>query len=172
MEAEGYESGSAQFNFTVIEPEQTELTKGIKTKSTLKSNKQTSAGMKQTQTPAASDATFAVSNSRTSVGMKQTLPALEATISLPNETISAGMKQTLEVSVFGFHGYLPDVTVNGEIIYPSGLGVILQEAKTDADGIVSYNWIIDNNAGTGLCIVKIYLSKDGILTKSLKPSLK
>lgn len=97
----------------------------------------------------ASDAKFAISNTRTSVGMKQTLPALEGTLTLSNEAISVGRKQTLEVSVFSFHGNIPNVTVNGEIIYPSGLGVILQEVKTDMDGIVSYNWFIDNNTGTG-----------------------
>ena len=33
---------------------------------------------------------------------------------------------TLEDAVVRFHSELPDVTVNGEIIYPSGLGVVPQ----------------------------------------------
>jgi hypothetical protein len=109
-------------------------------------------------------------NNRSSVGLKQiqTLPTLDATITISNDMISAGMKQTLEVSVVGFHSAPPDVTVNGEIIYPSGLGVVLQETRTDDNGVVSYNWFIDNNAGTGSCMVKIYLSKDGYFDKELE----
>jgi hypothetical protein len=96
------------------------------------------------------------------------LPALEGTLTLSNEAISVGRKQTLEVSVFSFQGNIPDVTVNGESIYPNGLGVIMQEVVTDVDGIVSYNWFIDNNTGTGPCLVKIYLSKDGYFDKELE----
>ena len=169
-EIEGYESASAHFNFTVLEPEQPESGKGTRARPSLKSTNRSSVGMKQTQTQTlpSLDTSFTASNSRSSVGIKQTLPALDATLTLSNELISAGMKQTLEVSVFGFHGQFPDITVNGEIIYPSGLGVILQETKTDENGIIAYNWIIDNNSGTGLCIVKIYLSKDGYFDKELE----
>jgi len=167
-EAEGYESGLAQFNFTVVEPEQLELARATRTKSNLKTGR-SPTNLKQAQTLPSLDLASG-HNNRSSVGLKQiqTLPTLDATITISNNMISAGMKQTLEVSVVGFHSAPPDVTVNGEIIYPSGLGVVLQETRTDDNGLVSYNWFIDNNAGTGSCMVKIYLSKDGYFDKELE----
>ena len=166
-EAEGYESGSAQFNFTVVESEQLELARATRTKSNLKTGR--SPTLKQAQTLPSLDMASG-HNNRSSVGLKQiqTLQTLDAIITISNDKISAGMKQTLEVAVVGFHSELPDVTVNGEIIYPSGLGVVLQETRTDDNGVVSYNWFIDNNTGSGSCMVKIYLSKDGYFDKELE----
>ena len=167
-EAEGYESGSAQFNFTVVESEQLELARATRTKSNLKTGR-SQTNLKQAQTLPSLDMASG-HNNRSSVGLKQiqTLQTLDAIITISNDKISAGMKQTLEVAVVGFHSELPDVTVNGEIIYPSGLGVVLQETRTDNNGVVSYNWFIDNNTGSGSCMVKIYLSKDGYFDKELE----
>jgi hypothetical protein len=146
--------------------------RATRTKSNLKTGR-SQTGLKQAQIQAQALPSLDMASghtNRSSVGVKQiqTLPSLDAIITILNEKISAGMKQTLEVTAFGFQNVLPDVTVNGEIIYPSGLGVVLQETRTDDNGVVSYNWLIDNNAGTGACMVKIYLSKDGYLDKELE----
>jgi 5-hydroxyisourate hydrolase-like protein (transthyretin family) len=99
-------------------------------------------------------------------------PSLLLSVEVVSPTITAGKQQKQKIVV----GVSNDKSnekvigarISGEIVYPSGSRVLLEEDTTDSDGRVSYSWTINNNSELGIYRVNLYSSASGYRTSTTK----
>jgi hypothetical protein len=87
-------------------------------------------------------------------------PLLSASVELGKNPINIGDTQHLTVTTMNFSSNekMVGASITGELLYPSGKSTNLENAVTNATGMVSYTWMIDNSSETGIYTVIIVAS--------------
>lgn len=89
-------------------------------------------------------------------------------VTVQSSTIIPGDQQQIVVNVLDVKSNekVVGAKVSGEIVYPSGSHVLLEEDTSDIDGRVSYTWNLNNNSEEGIYSVKLQSYASGYKTST------
>ena len=95
--------------------------------------------------------------------IKSDKPSIVLSIEVGSPTIMPGNQQKLVINVLDekSNKKVVGAKVSGEIVYPSGSHVLLEEYTSDSDGRISYLRKINHNSELGLYSVKLHSSASG-----------
>jgi hypothetical protein len=87
-------------------------------------------------------------------------PLLSASVEIAKNPINIGDTQRLTVTTMNFSSNekMIDASVTGELLYPSGKSTKLESDVTNATGMASYTWMIDNSFENGMYRVIVVIS--------------
>jgi hypothetical protein len=95
--------------------------------------------------------------------IKSDKPLLILSIDVRNPIIAPGNEQKITVNISDQESdeKVIEAKVNGEILYPSGLRVTLEEDTTDSNGQISYSWKMNDNSELGRYGVTLHVVASG-----------
>jgi len=111
---------------------------------------------------------FQAAASTSDFTIKSDKPSLILSIDVRNPIIAPGNEQKITVNVSDQKSdeKVIEARVNGEILYPSGSRVTLEEDTTDNNGQISYSWKMNDNTELGRYSITLHVVASGYKTSS------